>query len=144
MTGTAITRREIDMKINNLDEFLKREEFKGAFPDIMSDWKSPVEIMMGEMETKLENDTMTAIQRYNICVDKDELVKALNYDRDQFKKGYISGKTEKQSRWVLDDITGILDCEKCGRQAPIDITSGEFAHSPFCPWCGSFMLGGDT
>lgn len=46
------------MKINNLDEFLKREEFNGAFPDIMSDWKSPVEIMMGKMETKLENDTI--------------------------------------------------------------------------------------
>ena len=42
-------------------------------------------------------------------------------------------------KWKTDDMTGIKDCDQCGRQAPIDITSGLFANSPFCPWCGATM-----
>lgn len=49
-----------------------------------------------------------------------------------------------RGEWKKDNMTGILDCALCGMQAPIDITSGEFSESPYCPWCGAQMkIGGE-
>lgn len=57
-------------------------------------YKSPIEIFMDEMKIKVEDDIYSAIQKYNIVVDKDELIKAINYDRGQYDKGYIDGVIE--------------------------------------------------
>ena len=38
-----------------------------------------------------EEQTLQAIQKVGIKVDKDELVKALAYDRRQYEKGYADG-----------------------------------------------------
>lgn len=38
-----------------------------------------------------EEQTLQAIQKVGIKVDKDELVKALAYDRGQYEKGYADG-----------------------------------------------------
>jgi hypothetical protein len=51
-------------------------------------YKSPIDIIYGNIQTKLEDDVVKAIQSYNISVDKEELIKALNYDREQYKAGY--------------------------------------------------------
>lgn len=57
-------------------------------------YKSPIEVFMGEMQTKVENNIYSSIQKYDIVVDKDELIKAINYDRGQYDKGYIDGVLE--------------------------------------------------
>lgn len=54
-------------------------------------YNSPINIIMSEMEAKIEGDIYKAIQNYNIHVDKKELLKALEYDRDQYNKGYKDG-----------------------------------------------------
>ena len=74
------------MKINNLNDFI-------TSPDI-SGYESPIRMIVGEMETKMEADTMSVIQRYGIDVDKDELIKALNYDRQQYEKGVADTKSK--------------------------------------------------
>ena len=51
-------------------------------------YKSPIDIIYGNIETKVEDDVVKAIQSYNISVDKDELIKALNYDREQYNAGF--------------------------------------------------------
>ncbi len=56
--------------------------------DIMLGWESPVNIIEKEWETKFEGDIIKAIKSYDIDVDKEELIKALNYDRNQYKAGY--------------------------------------------------------
>lgn len=56
--------------------------------DIMLGWESPVNIIEKEWETKIEGDIVKAIKSYDIDVDKEELIKALNYDRNQYKTGY--------------------------------------------------------
>lgn len=56
--------------------------------DIMLGYKSPVNIIEKEWETKIEGDIVKAIKSYDIDVDKEELIKALNYDRNQYKAGY--------------------------------------------------------
>lgn len=54
---------------------------------IYSFYESPVKLIASQFETKIENDVMSVIQNYDIQVDKNELIKALNYDRQQYEKG---------------------------------------------------------
>ena len=74
------------MKINNLKDFI-------TSPD-MSGYDSPIRMIAGEMETKMEADTMSVIQSYGIDVDKEELIKALAYDRGQYEKGYRDAQSK--------------------------------------------------
>jgi len=73
-------------QIRNLDKFVSVKDAFRPIPDI--GYESPITMMASQMETKIENDTMSVIQQYGIDVDKDELIKALNYDRQQYEKGY--------------------------------------------------------
>ena len=43
------------------------------------------------MCTNLESDCLQFVQRYGFDVDKEELAKALNYDRNQYEKGHKDG-----------------------------------------------------
>ena len=66
-------------------------------------YESPIEKIYGELQTQMiqedENMVMKAIREVGITVDKEELIKALQYDRKQYTKGYEDGKNE-----VLDKI----------------------------------------
>ena len=55
-------------------------------------YESPIEIIKGEFTTKFENGIMKAVQKYGVNVDKDELIKAMNYDRQQYEKGFEDGR----------------------------------------------------
>ena len=57
-------------------------------------YQSPVDIIMGQMQTKIEGEVYSAVQRIGINVDKDELLKALKYDRGQYEKGYKDRDSE--------------------------------------------------
>lgn len=57
-------------------------------------WESPVSVIYGEMQTQIEGDIYKAIQNVGIDVDKEELLKALMYDRNQYEKGYKDGYAE--------------------------------------------------
>ena len=58
-------------------------------------YESPIEAIITEMHMQArkqqENDIYQAIQRCDINVDKEELVRALQYDRQQYEKGYADG-----------------------------------------------------
>ena len=58
-------------------------------------YQSPIEIIMGQLrverEERVEGEIFKAIQEVGVTVDKDELVKALQYDRDQYAKGFKDG-----------------------------------------------------
>ena len=55
-------------------------------------YSSPINRIFDDIQYQMvqygENQIMEAVQKCNIIVDKDELVKALRYDRDQYDKGY--------------------------------------------------------
>lgn len=80
-------------------------------------YKSPIDIVVGKFNTQIENNVFKAVQDYGISVDKDELIKALKYDRDQyehgFKDGYWAGKNE------------IVRCKDCTEW---NETEGECSH----------------
>ena len=55
-------------------------------------YESPIAIIKGAFTTEYENGVMTAVQKYGVNVDKEELIKALNYDREQYRKGFEDGR----------------------------------------------------
>ena len=73
-------------------------------------WKSPIEIqqdIVRQVDMVIEDGVMKAIQRFDINVDKEELLKALQYDRGQYEKGYQDGLNE--GKWI-----------PCGERLPED------------------------
>ena len=60
-------------------------------------YKSPIEVITASMQTDLENQILSSVLKTDVSVDKEELIKALNYDRDQYQKGYADGKAEALS-----------------------------------------------
>ena len=54
-----------------------------------------------------EKHILECVQRMGVDIDKDELLKALAYDRDQYKKGYADGA--KEALDALDSVTWYND-----------------------------------
>lgn len=76
-------------------------------------WESPIQIMTNniikDIEQKQDELLMESIRRVGFNIDKDELIKALKYDRDQYEKGYADGRRARDSEIVRcrDCIHGI-------------------------------------
>ena len=54
-------------------------------------YESPIYIYTKELQSKLDGNILTAVHSYGISVDRDELIKALHYDRMQYDYGYADG-----------------------------------------------------
>lgn len=54
-------------------------------------YESPIEVIQKNIEMQMENGIYKAVTKVGINVDKEELLKALNYDRRQYDKGYTDG-----------------------------------------------------
>lgn len=54
-------------------------------------YEAPIQIYIDEIRYEMENNILKAVQQYDVIVDKDELSKALTYDRQQYDKGYSDG-----------------------------------------------------
>lgn len=78
------------------------EKWIESQPKVENMYMSPITIMQGEMKMQLEGETMKAVAGYEIDIDKDELIKALNYDRQQYEKGYKDG-LNKSNEWIPCD-----------------------------------------
>lgn len=51
-------------------------------------YESPINVICGEMQMRLEDEILETVKNVGVYVDKDELVQALSYDRNQYSKGY--------------------------------------------------------
>ena len=63
-------------------------------------YKPPMEILYDDTMSNIANQIREDIDNRIVCefnnqiglnIDKDELIKALKYDRDQYNKGYLEG-----------------------------------------------------
>lgn len=88
-------------------------------------YKSPIQLITDDinyaLRAKVDDDIYRAVLRYDVSVDKDELIKALTYDREQYDKGYSDGYI-KGSTETLEKVKKAL--EKCLNDAKL-ITSRE-------------------
>lgn len=64
-------------------------------------YESPIKTVIGEAKTEIDNGVYKAVCQTGIRVDKEELLRALQYDRGQFEAGYKSRDNE------------IVRCKKC-------------------------------
>lgn len=71
-------------------------------------YKSPVDLIVSEMNLRMEGEIFKAVQNVGVNVDKDELLKALQYDRDQYQKGYADRDSE------------IVRCKECVHRGKVE------------------------
>jgi len=92
-------------------------------------YSSPIEVICGELQTQTEQEdekmVMKATRQVGVNVDKEELIKALQYDRNQYAEGYEDGKND-----VLEKIRAEIE-NHCGLVKE--------NHCRFCSYCNSVM-----
>lgn len=109
-------------------------------------YESPIEMIIGKIQTQMDDDIVKAVQAYHINVNKDELVKALRYDRDQYNNGYTDGRKSmtKCGEWKHTEayphkvycsncFATYLRNEEWAAELPIIL------HPNYCPNCGASM-----
>jgi len=57
-------------------------------------YESPINIIMSDIQMSFDGEIYKAVQRAGIDVRKEELLKALKYDRNQYQKGYNDRDSE--------------------------------------------------
>ena len=68
-------------------------------------YESPIKVVQGELETQLEGEILKAVHRVGVAVDRDELIRALRYDREQYQKGFDDAKRDAEV------VTRCKDCK---------------------------------
>ena len=94
-------------------------------------YESPIELVYhGKPQWKIDEEILQYIQEMGINVDREELIKALAYDRGQYDKGYKDGKAaRRKGHWIVDE-DGNIKCSECGQTCVGD---------NYCEHCGADM-----
>ena len=69
-------------------------------------YESPIRVLQTQMAVECENNILKCIQSFYPDINKDELVKALQYDRHQYSKGYADGAIEfadRLKKWFVEN-----------------------------------------
>ena len=116
-------------------------------------YESPIKVFQGNLEMQFEGEILKAVQRADITVDRDELIRALRYDREQYQKGFddarkdavpvVHGRWEREPssywRWTSSGAVAVTRTTyRCGLYG-----RGTAVKSNYCPHCGAKMDGGD-
>ena len=88
---------------------ISKESVDKLFPkkdiDVLG-YESPIQAFIGEMriehERTLESETIKAVRAIDVTVDKEELIKALQYDRRQYEEGFHRGYSAGYDRKAFD------------------------------------------
>lgn len=72
-------------------------------------YESPIDILIADIQHQIaeqqDEQIYKAVVSVGINVDKEELIRALQYDRQQYELGYADGK--------VDAMAELVRCEKC-------------------------------
>ena len=64
-------------------------------------YESPIAICMKQIRMTQDETIVRAVQDVGIFVDKGELIKALQYDREQYEKGFADGlEAAQKQQWI--------------------------------------------
>lgn len=77
-------------------------------------YESPIEVIYQNVQAQFEDAVLKAVQKVGINVDRDELVKALAYDRGQYARGYADRDAEivrcKECKYHQDEEPAMVYC----------------------------------
>ena len=75
-------------------------------------YKSPIDMLIADIQHQIaeqqDEEIYKAVVSVGINVDKDELLRALQYDRGQYEKGYADGKVDATA-----ELVRCCDCTSC-------------------------------
>jgi len=86
------------------------DKMNGYVSPISLDYETIVDTFAKAVSDDFDNAVFMAISKADIKVDKDELIRALNYDRDSYSTGYDNG-FRNGIRAVIETLTEALDDE---------------------------------
>ena len=73
-------------------------------------YNSPIELLVTDIQNQIvkqqDEEIYQAVLHYVPNVDKEELLRALQYDRGQYEKGYSDGKAD-----AMADLVRCKDCQ---------------------------------
>lgn len=122
-------------------------------------YKSPIEIICSGLKTEIDGEIVRAVHKYDINVDKEELLKMLKYDRGQYDEGYADGKRDATPdpngcgyctdyeplprEFIHGEPVGkvfdsVIRSDEAGLWH-IEPTSGPDIGIKFCPMCGRLL-----
>lgn len=77
---------------------------KDSFKKIVPEYECPINLIYDDVETKMrqeqENFVLESVVTAGIKVDKDKLIKALQYDRKQYEEGFEAGKVVGHNKTI--------------------------------------------
>lgn len=120
---------------------MTREEAVNKLNGGILGYESPIQTILSDMRLEYEENVVRVVQDVGFDVNKEELAKALSYDRGQYEKGYADAKAEysrQHGEWIyktFDDETGISNsyfCSCCN----YPLTG---IYNSYCAVCGSDM-----
>ena len=82
--------------------------YESPFDMVMTPLSIAYEEVKKDIDGQIIESVMKATQAVNVTVDKEELLRALRYDRGQYDKGYADAKAE------------IVHCKDCKHWIPYD------------------------
>ncbi len=86
-------------------------------------YKSPIELiqkMHTELESAIEKEVFRAITKVGVNVDKEDLIRALKYDREQYEKGFQDGINFVTDRLYQSANKWELVCEREASEDEVD------------------------
>lgn len=89
-------------------------------------YKSPIEIFINDVNYSMEQTVLAAVSNVGINVDKDELVKALEYDRQQYEEGYRNAM-KQMPKWI--PVTEWLPGEKVEVLVTVEVDGKKYVES---------------
>ena len=120
------------------------------------DYRSPIEVYTHEpMFKEMEDGIMRATVSCGVQIDKDELIRALAYDREQYRAGYEAAERKYKrpvGEWIdrmaehkeREDVINVRECSICHacyvRRYPSSLGFEEEIPN-YCPNCGADMRG---
>ena len=98
-------------------------------------YESPIKVIQGELETQLEGEILKAVHRVGVTVDRDELIRALRYDREQYQKGFDDAREDAVVVTRCKDCEHLVNATVNGNGFLIcDISDMETAPDDFCSY----------
>ncbi len=100
-------------------------------------YESPIKVIFEDVQRRFEDGIYQAVQKVDIHVDRDELLKALQYDRGQYEKGLADAV--QHEHWETNK-DGRKTCSACGAWCICMRKDGLWLDKgAYCPCCGAKM-----
>lgn len=136
----------IEKTFNKEPPKVSKEAIDRAIAEVRAEgYQSPIDVLINH-ETDafaqfITGAVMKSVITADVHVNKDELIRALSYDRAQYEQGYRAGMraAKKWGAWVRSYDGGesfTFTCSACGEKERDNFTG----HYRFCPYCGAQMI----